>query len=244
MLARLRTARLLWPTITTIVMLPVLLALGAWQLERKAWKEDLIARLAAGRKAEPASLKTVWDAHRKGENIEYRRVRVTGTFDHGSERFVYAPRETSQGWDVYTILNSDAGRIYVLRGWIPDKLKDPAARAEGQVTGPVTITGLARLPEARGTFTPADDPKSNRWYLRDPVQFASADPLIAPFSIDAEAEVANPGGWPKPSPTEIRLSNRHLEYVVTWWGLAATLVLVYLAFARQRLRGNQKEILG
>ncbi len=236
MLARLNAARLLWPTIMTVAMLPVLVALGAWQLERKAWKEDLIARLAAGRTAEPITLGEVWDAYRKGSNIEYKRVRATGTFDHTSERFVYAPRETSQGWDVYTLLNSDAGRVYVLRGWIPDKLKDPATRAEGQLAGPVPVTGLARLPEARGLFTPADDPKSNRWYLRDPVQFAGLDPAVAPFSIDAEPEPANPGGWPKATPTEIRLSNRHLEYVVTWWGLAATLIIVYGLYARQRLR--------
>jgi surfeit locus 1 family protein len=63
---------------------------------------------------------------------------------------------------------------------------------------------------------------------------------VLPFSIDAEAEPANPGGWPKPTPTEIRLSNRHLEYVVTWWGLALTLFVVYALYARQRLRRTAK----
>jgi surfeit locus 1 family protein len=236
MLARWRAAGLVIPAIMTLVMLPVLIALGAWQLERKGWKEDLIARLASGRTAEPVSLNEVWQRYRDGGNIEYVRVRVTGTFDHAGERFVYAPREASQGFDVYTPLKSGDGTVYVLRGWVPDKLKDPAARAEGQLPGPVTVTGLARLPEQAGMFTPADDAAANRWYRRDPAAFAGAlKDTVAPFSIDAEVEPANPGGWPKPTPTEIRLSNRHLEYVLTWWGLAATLVVVFALYARQRL---------
>ncbi len=236
MFARWRAAKLLIPAVMTLVMLPVLIALGAWQLERKAWKEDLIARLASGRTAQPVSLDDVWQRYRQGSNVEYIRLRVTGTFDHAGERFVYAPREASQGFDVYTPLKSAGATVYVLRGWVPEKLKDPAKRPEGQLGGTLTVTGLARLPEERGLFTPADDVAGNRWYLRDPAAFAgrAADDL-APFSIDAEAEPANPGGWPKATPTEIRLSNRHLEYVLTWWGLAATLIVVFALYARQRL---------
>lgn len=220
----------------TLVMLPVLIALGNWQLQRMYWKEDLIARLAAARTAEPASLADVWARYKAGENIEYTRVRVTGTFDHGSERHLYAPTTQSQGWDVFTVLDAPEGRIYVNRGWVPDKLKDPASRPEGQSTGAVTVTGLARLPEAAGAFTAQDDAKGNRWYHREPAAFAGEGTAVVPFSIDAEPEPANPGGWPKASATEIRVANRHLEYVVTWWGLAATLVVVFFLFARKRLR--------
>jgi surfeit locus 1 family protein len=250
-IARWRRAGLLIPTLMTLVMLPVLIALGNWQLQRMYWKEDLIARLAAARTAEPVSLKEVWDRFRRGENIEYARVRVAGTFDHGSERHLYAPTTQSQGWDVFTVLDAPEGRIYVNRGWVPDKHKDPATRVEGQIAGPATVTGLARLPEATGAFTAQDDPKGNRWYHRDPVEFfwngktpdqrriieaTARFKMVAPFSIDAEPEPANPGGWPKASATEIRVANRHLEYVVTWWGLAATLVVVFFLFARKRLR--------
>lgn len=245
MLSRLNRARLIIPTLMTLIMLPVLLWLGAWQLERKVWKEDLIARLAAGRTSEPVPLKEVWDRYARGENIEYTRVRVTGTFDHKTERHVYDPRPDAQGWDVYTVLRTDDGLVYVNRGWILDKLKDPAARGEGQVSDAVTITGLARLPETKGVFTPAGDAKGNRWYHRDPTAFqqngasslATAPRfLVYPFSIDAEPDTVTPGGWPKAFPTEIRLANRHLEYVLTWWGLAVTLLIVYGLFVRKRLR--------
>lgn len=250
-IARWRRAGLLIPTLMTLVMLPVLIALGNWQLQRMYWKEDLIARLAASRTAEPASLADVWARAQAGENLEFTRVRVTGTFDHGSERHLYAPTTQSQGWDVFTVLDAPEGPIYVNRGWVPDKLKDPATRTQGQIAQAITVTGLARLPEAKGAFTAQDDAKGNRWFHRDPAEFfwngktpdqrrmfqeTAKFRMVAPFSIDAEPESANPGSWPKASATEIRVANRHLEYVVTWWGLAATLMVVFFLFARKRLR--------
>jgi surfeit locus 1 family protein len=57
----------------------------------------------------------------------------------------------------------------------------------------------------------------------------------APFSLDADALPPNPGGWPKGGTTEINLPNNHLQYVVTWYGLALTLIAVFAVFARQRL---------
>ena len=250
MLARLRAAGLIWPSLMTLTMLPVLIGLGTWQLHRKAWKEDLIAKLDARVKAEPVSYTAALAEFVKTEDVEYSRVRVTGTFDHSEERHVYAPRESSQGWNVFTLLKPEGGfPVFVNRGWVPSTLKDPAKRAVGQISGPVTITGLVRLDEKKAMFTPVPDFAGNRWYARDTwaMRWGATDEptpemlatmrlaAYAPFSIDAEAEPANPGGWPKGGTTEIRLPNSHLQYVVTWYGLAATLLVIFAVFARQRL---------
>lgn len=249
MLARWRRAGLVVPTLMTIVMLPVLIALGTWQLHRKAWKEDLIARLAAARTAPPISLQEVAKRYEAGDNIEFTRVTATGTWQAVGERHLYDPRPQSQGWEIFALLQTPDGQVYVNRGWAPDKFKDPATRpAQG---GPVTITGLARVAEPRGAFTPADDAKGNRWYHRDAIEFfwngmpaeerrkleaSSTFHPPASFTIDAEPDPSEPQGWPKAEATEIRVANRHLEYVVTWWGLAATLVVVFALFARKKLR--------
>lgn len=257
MLQRWRAAGLMWPAILTVLTLPALIALGTWQWHRMNWKADLIAKLEARVKAEPVSYTTALgefvksDPDLKAGDVEYLRVRVIGTFDHAEERHVYAPRSSSQGWNVFTPLKPDGGQppVYVNRGWVPDKLKDPATRAEGQIAGPVTITGLARLDEPKTWFAAPNDPKSNRWYQRDTwvMRFGEKGPPspselksmllqgYAPFSIDAEAEPANPGGWPKGGTTEIKLPNSHLQYVVTWYGLALTLVVIFAVFARQKL---------
>ncbi len=249
MLARWRAAGLIAPALMTLALLPVLIGLGSWQWHRKAWKEDLIAKVEARRLALPVSYVEALGRYAQTGDVEYLRVRLSGTFDHAQERHVYAPSTQSQGWNVYTLLRPDGGLppLFVNRGWVPDTLKDLSKRADSQVTGPVTITGLARLSEQPGLFTMARDDKGNRWYWRDlpgmesTVQPATANDqanlpaAFAPFSIDAEAEPANPGGFPKGGTTEIHLSNSHLQYVVTWYGLALTLLAIFAVYARQRL---------
>lgn len=259
MLLRLKAAGLIWPTIISILALPVLIALGAWQWHRMEWKEDLIAKIEARAQGEPESYAQVLDQFARDGEAEYQKVRVRGTFDHTTERYLYAPNQQSQGWNVFTLLMPENGGrpVFVNRGWVPDRLKDPATRVEGQVTGLVEVVGLVRGPEKPGMFDVASDLKRKQWYWRDleGMRWAPDPPpapqqreamriaAYAPFSIDALAEPVNPGGWPKGGTTEVHLSNRHLEYVLTWWGLAVTLVIVYIAFAGQRLRGDQKETL-
>ncbi len=251
MLARWRSAGLIWPTLMTLVMLPVLLGLGTWQWQRKIWKEDLIAKIDARVTAEPVSYTAALAEFVKTEDVDYKRVRVTGEFDHAEERHLYAPRTTSQGWNVYTLFKPEGGQppVFVNRGWVPDALKDPAKRPEGQLTGPTALTGIVRLDQQKNAFTPDNDAKANRWYARDtwamrwgavgappPQQLATMRLQgYAPFSLDAEAEPPNPGGWPKGGTTEVSIPNSHLQYVVTWYGLAATLLAVFAVFARQRL---------
>lgn len=256
MYARWRAAGLLWPALLTVMALPIIIALGTWQLHRLAWKQDLIRKLETRIKAEPISYADALSRFVQSGDVEYLRVRLTGTFDYTGERHLYDPR-ASQGWDVYTPLIPAGGQppIYVNRGWVPDRLKDPATRAGGQVAGPVTITGIVRTDDPPSIFAATNDPKSNQWYSRDtwamrwngkapatPEDAAlSGDKPFAPFSIDAEAEPANPGGWPKGGTTEINLPNNHLQYVVTWYGLAITLVVIFWIYARQRLEALDRE---
>ena len=251
MFARWRAAGLIFPGLMTIALLPVLIALGNWQWHRKEWKEGLIARIETRRNAEPVSYPAVLSEYVKSGDVEYTHMRVTGTFDYGRERHVYDPKDTSQGWDIYTLLIPQGGLppIFVNRGWVPDALKDPSKRTEGQVPGMVTVTGLVRLPPQKTWFLPENDFAGNRLYWRDldamqwgpqgppsELQFnAEKGQAFAPFSLDADASPPNPGGWPKGGTTEINLPNNHLQYVVTWYGLALTLIGVFVVFARQRL---------
>lgn len=249
MLARWRAAGLVWPTLLTLALLPVLIGLGAWQWQRKAWKEDLIAKVETRRTAEPIPYNDLALSANPAD-AEYLHVRVAGAFDHARERHVYAPRSSGPGWHVYTLFLPEGGapRLFVNRGWVPEALKDPTKREEGQIAGQVTVAGLLRTAEKKSLFTPDNDMQGNRWYSRDLEAMqksverarAAASPDapaagFAPFALDADAEPSNPGGWPKGGVTEVHLSNPHLQYVVTWYGLALTLVAVFIVFARQRL---------
>lgn len=148
------------------------------------------------------------------------------------------------GFNIYTPLETDKRQLVLVnRGFVPTPLKEPAARPAGQIEGEVTLTGLVRRPMSRGPFTPASEPQRNMFYWPDyPGMLASAreagsaDLTPVPFFIDADAEPANPGGFPRGGVTRLNLPNRHLEYALTWYGLALTLIGVFAAFARARLR--------
>jgi surfeit locus 1 family protein len=134
---------------------------------------------------------------------------------------------------------ADGAIVVINRGFVPIELRDPATRAAGQVAGEVTVTGLVRAPERRGWFVPENEPAQNRWFLRDPAAIAAAHGLarVAPFYVDADG-TENPGGWPRGGQTRLALPNNHLQYALTWFGLALTLVGVFAAWSLRRLRGE------
>jgi surfeit locus 1 family protein len=243
MLEKLRQARLLWPTLLAIAGLAVLIGLGTWQLERKAWKEALLAKIAERVGAPPVPISATTATLPPGEDFEYLHVAATGRFLHDKERYLYAPAPSGLAWHVYTPLEIGPGLVvWVNRGAVPDASKGPASRAAGQVEGATEVRGVVRTSPARTLFTPNNDAAANLWYWPDlPAMTASAFPdssaKALPVFVEADADPAPPGGLPRGGVTRIALPNRHLEYALTWYGLAATLLGVYSAFAISRLRG-------
>ena len=240
MLTTVRRTGLLWPAAMTLVLLALLIGLGTWQLQRKAWKEALLADIAARTTQVPADIGDAIFATGAARVLPYTRVRLTGRFLHDKERFWFADGRLGSGFHVFTPLQlAGGGLVWINRGYIPAHLKDPATRAAGQIAGAVTVIGLVRAPGERNSFTPANDIAHNVWYWRDlAVLDASAftpDVNSAPVMVDAEVEPANPGGWPEGGTAIVSLPNRHLEYALTWYGLAATLVGVFLVYARGRV---------
>lgn len=244
MLRKFRQSGLIWPTLLAAAGLAVLVGLGTWQLQRKQWKEALIAKMAARIQAPPTPIARVEDTSRSGADVEYTHVAAKGRFHHDKERYLYAPAATGLGWHVYTPLEYAPSRVvWVNRGFVPDARKAADKRSAGQVMGDeVEVVGIARAPTVRTTFTPDNDVAHNLWHWPDlPAMTASAFSRAASatalFSIDADRSPEPPGGLPQGGVTRLDLPNRHLEYALTWYGLALTLIGVYLAFAIGRLRG-------
>jgi surfeit locus 1 family protein len=241
---RLHNARLLWPTLAALAGLAVLIGLGTWQIERKRWKEGLIATIAARVHADPVPLASITVRANGKDDLEYTHVSLRGRFQHDKERYLYTPTPAGQGWHVYTPLETTEGAlVWINRGLVPDARKAPATRVEGQVEGEVEVRGLVRLPAGSGLFSAQNDPGNNIWYWPDVAGMtAAAFPggvqaaKVLPLVVDADAEPRPPGGLPRGGVTRLNLPNRHLEYALTWYGLAAALAGVYLAFAVNRLR--------
>lgn len=215
-----------------LVALAILLSLGTWQVQRLAWKEGLIATIAERRVAPPVSVSEIEAMPGVGKDIEYRTVSAEGSFDHTKERHFLATHAGQSGFYVYTPLTLADGRaLFVNRGFVPYGRKDAATRGEGQVEGMVTVTGLARtrLEEKPSSLVPDNDPAKNVFYWKDLDAFAASTGIdkarVVPFFIDADAK-PNPGGLPVGAVTQTDLPNSHLQYAITWYGLALALTLV------------------
>lgn len=246
-----RARGLIGPLIATLVTVAILTGLGVWQVKRLAWKEALIARVTERLDAPPVAAPgpAAWPQLDIGE-LEYEPVTVTGTFLNDREIHVVnaltAPKGKfgGLGYLVMTPLVTDAGwTVYVDRGFVPREKKAPETRAEGEISGATTVTGLFRAPHGRSWFIPADNPETNEWFSRDPALYARTTGVsgpVAPYIIDAVFDPALPGGLPQGGETIVAFPNSHLGYAITWFGLALCCAGVFVAFARGRLR--QKKV--
>ena len=223
-----------------IVALVILLSLGTWQVERLQWKEALIADIESRSTAAPVPLSDVEAREKAGEPIDYVKTTATGRFEHAHDQYFFATDDGKVGYHVYTpLILADGRAIFVNRGFVPETLRDSAKRPEGQVTGEVTVNGLARekLTEKPSWIVPDNEPGKQLYFWKDLEEMAAQAAIpaekLVPFFLDADA-APNPGGWPKGGVTQINLPNNHLSYAVTWYGLAAVLLVVsVLAFRRK-----------
>jgi surfeit locus 1 family protein len=243
---RKRKGGLLDATLLAFAGIAILIGLGVWQLDRKVWKQNLITSINARLSRAPEDLppRAGWSRLRE-DGEEFRRVAFPAEFLDGEEALVYTtgsplrPDVKGPGYWVFSPARLAGGSIILVnRGFVPADHKDPATRVEGTPRGIIDVVGVMRWPEARGSFTPADDPKNNVWFLRDSNSIATFKKwaTVAPFYIDQE-EPAPTGGWPKPGKLEAHLTDNHLQYAITWFGLAFSLGGVYVVWlARQLLR--------
>jgi surfeit locus 1 family protein len=242
---------LIIPSVAFLVALATLLSLGTWQLQRRAWKQELIAKIEARAYGVPSAIlpEREWSGW-SPEADEYRRVQVAGRFLHEHEVAVHGLMPSGQrgqpvqGYYLLTPLRlPDGSSIIVNRGFVPTELRDPASRPQSRPDGEVTVTGLVRSPEKRGSFRPENDPERDAWFVRDVHQIAQVKGLtrVAPFLIDADA-APNPGGWPKGGQTRLTMANDHLHYALTWYGLALVLVGIFGAVVWRHLRPSPPEL--
>ena len=219
----------------------LLVTLGTWQVQRLQWKEALLATIDQRIHSAPVPIAETEALYRSTGDVDYVPVTVSGTFHHAGERHFLATWQGKSGFFVYTPLELADGRIvFVNRGFVPYDRKAADTRPDGQVAGQVSVTGLARNPLAGkpSWILPDNDPGGNVFFWKDRDGMAASAGLqsgveIVPFFIDAGA-APNPGGLPVGGVTLIDMPNNHLQYAVTWYGLAAALVGVLVAWFWRR----------
>ena len=169
---------------------------------------------------------------------EWHHVQLTGRFcdDKGKLRVCHKVRWARSAFTSSRLCLSKGDTVLVDRGFVPEALRDSKARAAGQVEGSVTLTGVLRFSQQPGLFTPAPDLKTRLWFIKDlPAIARAVGVAAAPVLVEADAE-PNPGGWPLGGQTRVDIPNDHLQYAITWFGLALALTGVYLS-SRARQEG-------
>ncbi len=222
---------LFWPTVVAGIGLAVLLGLGTWQLQRLAWKEALMAEIVARRAAEPlASLPRAADLA-----VEFRRASLAGRYLHEKEiRLQSRTRGGRSGVELVTpLVLADGTAVLVNRGWVPAEKAAPDARPETRAETEARVDGVLRLGERLGWATPANRPDEGLWFAAEPAQIAAFAGVDAvPYIVVVEGEGT---ALPRPRPPAALPPNDHLSYALTWYALAAALVVVYLlAIVRKR----------
>jgi surfeit locus 1 family protein len=227
-----------------LAAMAILVGLGTWQVNRLAWKEGLIATIDGRIASSPRPLAEIERFFTDTGDVDYRPVTLRGTYRNDRESHFLATWKGASGFFVYTPLElPDARSILVNRGFVPFDRKDSATRADGQVGGEVEIVGLARNPlaEKPSWIVPDNDLAKNVFYWKDIGAMAARagiDPArLVPFFVDA-GNAPNPGGLPAGGVTMVDMPNNHLQYAVTWYGLAAALVAVLVVFIRGRVRSR------
>jgi surfeit locus 1 family protein len=224
-------------TLATGIAFLILVGLGTWQVQRLHWKEGVLARIAALQAAPARPLGEVLAEVARGADADFTRVRATCVgLSRAPFLELFSVREGQAGVRLISACRVDGapyGAILVDRGFAPDSLKARPAVALSSL-GAIEVTGVLRRPERGNLFSPPNRPSF--WYVRDVPGMAAALHAARPAPLTLMAETPTnpelPGLVPAPIQTDI--PNNHLQYAVTWYGLAAALLGVYAAVLLRR----------
>jgi surfeit locus 1 family protein len=232
------------PTVITVVMMAACIGLGGWQIQRLHWKEGLIAQIHERMQEDNVDVGLSLIPPEEIPNLDYRPGRATGLLQNDHALYLNATSVGSGegGYDVLVPLALDDGRfVLVNRGWMPYALKDKPLNGDPERSlyspaGPVTITGILRLPAAEKPLgRPANDTVKNEWYWVDLAAMAAAAGVkeFAPYYLEAD-DAPHDGMYPVGGQTRVELPNHHFQYALTWFWLALILPVIYCVSSWKR----------
>jgi cytochrome oxidase assembly protein ShyY1 len=246
---------LLVPVVFVILAVTGLLALGTWQIQRKGWKEDLVSTLDKRLGDAPIALPPASQWGSFNPTDEFIRVRFTAAFlpgrrldDSQREARLYtgggsALRTDIKGPGYFVFAPArlpDGSTVVVNRGYVANPRPIASTPPVALPPGPVEVVGVIRWPERPGWFDTTHSDTEDLWFVRDPAAMAAQNGwgYVAPFYIDMEAPDP-PGGVPKPGPIQVHLRNEHLQYAITWFGLAAVVMVMFVIWLVRWRHGGE-----
>ena len=222
-----------WPTVFFVFSLIILVSLGTWQVKRLIWKNELISFYLK------QSTNNIINLHKENfvsEEIEYRKVRLTGKFLNKKEVHITGKTyEGNAGFHVVTpFLMQNGNYVLVNRGWVSENYKEAKSRSFSLINEETSVIGLIRYPQKKGYFVPENEPDNGFWFTIKPAEIKKhlkidKETFIIKFYVDAlrqEKKINLPIGIKE----KINIRNQHLSYAITWYSLAIVLMIIYLSY--------------
>ena len=218
----------------TLPILALLCWLGNWQVERLEWKLDLSQKIESRFGLPAVAIPAMMS---DPDEWLYRHMRISGRYLHMREMPLYSIGPNGRpGYDLFTpLLLRDGTYVIINRGWVPEKLKEQVSRPETMIAGSVEITGVLRKSWERQRFAPENDLARNLWYYGDLTAMAKEQELSTVFPMFLYADKSPvKGTYPIGGRSRVKLVNNHLDYAMTWYGLAIVLLVIYFIFNVQK----------
>jgi surfeit locus 1 family protein len=235
------------PTLFALAALVTFIGLGTWQIQRKAWKEALIDILEQRLTATPAALppRERWAGLDRFDD-EFRRVKLRAEFLPGREAVVYAGGSAlrsdvkAPGYFIFAPARTpDGGVVAINRGYVPEPRE--GADRHARPGGWIDIVGALRWPEQASWFVREYDSAQDIWFARNQLGMAMQNGwgAVAPFYVEME-DPQPPEGLPRAGALKVSLRNEHLQYAITWYGLALVLAVMFAFWIRGRGRAAHR----
>ena len=215
------------PIIATILGLAILLSLSGWQLKRLSWKKNLIETRIDRYEKNSKELDELKDI----SNSEFYKVNVVGSFLNNKEMFMPAlSKNGNNGFHILVPIKLLDGKTIIYdTGWVPTHKKEQATRTENLDDNISIKESVIRLPGRKGKYQPDNELENNFWFFVDTEEMSKYLNLNVEKEFYLEAANDGPEGYPLGGQTRIYIRNNHLQYAITWFLIACTLLGVFLA---------------
>ena len=215
------------PIIATILGLAILLSLSGWQLKRLSWKKNLIETRIDRYEKNSKELDELKDI----SNSEFYKVNVVGSFLNNKEMFMPAlSKNGNNGFHILVPIKLLDGKTIIYdTGWVPTHKKEQATRTENLDDNISIKESVIRLPGRKGKYQPDNELENNFWFFVDTQEMSKYLNLNVEKEFYLEAANDGPEGYPLGGQTRIYIRNNHLQYAITWFLIACTLLGVFLA---------------
>lgn len=228
-------------TIAASVCLSILIGLGVWQLQRLAWKEEVIAKLEQTRAIAPTDMVALLDEGLELETRpDWRAVKLSDCeINYDYLIYMHGINNAEAGYHVMTPCRAGRGHVLLELGFAVDRLKPFT---------PFSLKPVGRLRayDKPNGFVPKNNLAKNEWYWRSASEISQKLGLTlrTDYFVVVDLQLSRKIGDNNAldsliqSPITAEISNHHLEYALTWFALALILVFFYLALVRKAYQAS------